>query len=494
MKFTKIYSLLLHSAALCSLLTGCASGSPDSPDIPDPGSSSGFSIFSRTALPSSGTRAEFPDPDITRNTEKIQSWIVVFIRHTAENKGTVAEVVKGGLTSPVMEDNFTPTKLTGTGTYDIVGFANFEETDAATALGFELTEGTEVDLSKLATLSNLTFNAANIPGTVGEYLVPMSGLRRNVEITDNFETSPGITGERNSIEVIRLFAKIDVQIRNTSSSSITVNSIKFGQLNKGEVPLFPDYTNLGADGKPSANPPAILSTQLDDYGKAKADCKERPEITVGSTIANTEDAVAKALFYVRESSAATTHTNERFYITVNYTRSSDPTKTVEEHYTSLDELQWIQRNDHIVIPITISESTIDWEVLFYPPIGGYPAVVKPQDGDEDSFIFMTPGKFSIRPMRKSGGVESPATGVDFKINGVTDTDGNSLLNADGTLKDGTIFKTLPKINDSGEIIGELGTDTGSAIIDCTITLTTPEGGKDTRTHKIYIHRQTSSTL
>ena len=453
--FSLAFSLLMLAAAGCS--------SADGPTPPDaaPGT---FRIRSRATAQSLGTRA-ISNPDGMRDTEKINSWIVVFYQKDNDEAttGKIVEVCRSSdSTQPA--DAFTFTPNIPDGTYDIAAFANIDEAVlTGSELGLKLTKGSSADLT---TLKNISLTLANKPGTVGDYLVPMSGYRENVHIQDKAETDTSYAGKQQVIEVIRLYAKVEIEIQNTTNTAFTVKNVDFGYVNKGTVPLFPDYDNLGSEDNASAEPLTILQ-EKDAEGKVAVGDREM----CGDVLAETSvepEASAKALFYVRESDAATLTANDKFYVRLTLSRNESETVS---HYADLsDKFQWIQRNDHILIAVPVGDITIDWKVVGYPPIGGYPAVM--DDDNTLTYTFHTPGKFSIRPTVRFQGQVVTSENVDLSV----------------SLSGDNIFKVLPEIK-NGEIIGEIGSEPGQATLTCTLKVKIAGGQEVERTQTITIIRK-----
>lgn len=452
------FSIIISSILSALILTGCSESSDPAPDT----GQGGFHIRSRAISGSFGSRAS-TDHDLTHDTENINSWIVVFYKQAETNPdvATVEEVCRGTVTTPGMEFSFYPEKITD-GTYDIAAFANIDE-DVLKKAGI-LIENTDNSLS-LEAIRNMSLNLENLPGEVGKYQVPMSGYRRNVKIVDKAESGTNYNGKTEVIEVIRLYAKVEIQLQNISEGPMTINRVDFGYVNEGAVPLFPDYDNLGKEGAPSTDPPAILQELTD--GKVANDAKKKLDNIFSEEITLAKDESKEAVFYVRESVASTLTPNGRFYVTLAFTREG---KTPEAHYADLaDSFQWIQRNDHVLIRVPVSDVTMDWEVIAYPPIGGYPAVIK---GENLTYTFSTPGKFSIRPIVKKGGVIVPSEYVTLNVSTSNDA----------------IFKSKPE-RKNDEIIGEIGTKLGKATLTCTLKVKTAKNEEVERTQDITIIRQ-----
>ena len=449
------FSIIISSILSALILTGCSESSDPASDT----GQGGFHIRSRAISGSFGSRAS-TDHDPTHDTENINSWIVVFYKQAETNPevATVEEVCRGTEATPGMEFSFYPEKITD-GTYDIAAFANIDEKILEDA---GIMPKGSVNLEAIRTTR---LNLSNHPGEPDKYLVPMSGYRENVKIVNKAENGTNYNGRTEVIEVIRLYAKVEIQIQNISEGPLTIDRMDFGYVNEGEVPLFPDYDNLGKEGAPSPNPPAILQELTD--GMVAEGARRNIENIFSESVAIPKDESKKAVFYVRESVASTLTPNGRFYVKLAFTREG---KTQEAHYADLaDSFQWITRNDHVLIRVPVSDVTMDWEVIAYPPIGGYPAII---EGENLTYTFSTPGKFSIRPIVKKGGEILPSENVDLTVS--TDND--------------AIFKSIPE-RKNDEIIGEIGKDLGQATLTCTLKVKTAENEEVERTQDITIIRQ-----
>ncbi|MDO4335284.1 MAG: hypothetical protein Q4C37_05570 [Bacteroidales bacterium] len=446
--FSLAFSLLMLAAAGCT--------SADDPTLPDaaPGT---FRIRSRATAQSLGTRAIL-DPDPLHDSENINSWIVVFYKHSDSNPdvGVIEAICRSeaGATAGT-EFSFTP-EITD-GTYDIAAFANIKEQDLIDA-GI-LTENPV----NLEAIRDKELNLTNCPGEPGIYEVPMSGYREDVKIVNKAESGTKYNGKTEVIEVIRLYAKVEIQLQNNSEESLTIDNVDFGYVNVGNVPLFPDYNNLGKDGAASEKAPDILQGHP---GGMVADGDKQNIDGLFKSVTLAEDKAEKAVFYVRESVASTLTANGRFYVKLTFTRDG---KEPEHHYADLaDGLGWITRNDHVIISVPISDITIDWEVIAYPPIGGYPAVI--DDDNTLTYTFNTPGKFAIRPIVKYQG--QVLTSENMNMTATPD--------GDDIFKDGPDFKY-------GELVGEIGSTIGKATLNCTLKVKT-DRGEEERTQQLTLIR------
>lgn len=370
--------------------------------------------------------------------ELINNWWVVFV----DASGTVRYIVENSpkLASPVERDEFTVDLPAST--YTLYAFANLSKEQLYQRTGVKFVVGEKLQKNPAVAVWD---DMKNNPEKTT--LIPMSGTT-----TIDFRKTQSFT-----VEVIRMLAKVRISVRNTSSSQLQVNRLSFGILNRGPVQLLPDYTALGAC-------PDIL-----DSAKGKKEELTFDNMNVSLDVDNS----MRHTFYVRESAAKWTHPAERYFVT--FTVSHPDGATADEHYAITDNLQWIQRNDFIDIPIVISDMTIDWNVLFYPPIGGYPAVMTEVEGDTHFMTFGTSGKFRIRPEIKDNNRIVPPADYDFEI---TEVNG-----------DRNIFTNQPAKNTvTGEIIGELSSVTGTATLDCKVTVRY-NSYETVRTRRLYIIRK-----
>lgn len=370
--------------------------------------------------------------------ELINSWWVAFV----DASGTVRSIVERSpeASAPVERDEFTVDLPAST--YTLYAFANLSAEELYARTGVQFVTGKKLEKEPAVAVWD---NMVNNPEQTN--LIPMSGTT-----TINFRKTQSFT-----VEVIRMLAKIRVSVRNNSSSQLEVNGLSFGILNRGPIRLMPDYTALESC-------PDIMEPAKNGKEELRFD-NMNISLDAAGQMAHT--------FYVRESAAMWTHPAGRYFVTFTVTRPDR--STAEEHYAINDNLRWIQRNDFIDIPIVISDMTIDWSVLFYPPIGGYPAVMNKVEGDAHFMTFGTPGKFRIRPEIKDNDRIVPSADYDFEI---TEIEG-----------DKDIFTKLPARDQvTGEIIGELASGTGVATLLCKVTVRF-DGYETVRNRRIYIIRK-----
>ncbi len=394
------------------------------------------SIHSRDVT---GTRSTYVDA--FNGNELINNWWIAFVN---SDDNVVTAIVKRGSeeTAAVKSEDF-ELEITP-GRYDVYSFANITQAKVEELAGKTI----EVD-SDMPDLSNVLYNISGlIPNgtTEGTVLIPMTG-KKTVYIEE---------GSTLEFEVIRMVGKLEFTFSNSTTRDITIKYLKFNPLNNGNVLLMPDYTTLTYNAE--TNPK--LLTDIETTFSFKLDYKEGSILKAGS------ENDCDTCFYVRES-LASSHPTEHFLIDVGV-KYSDMSEETLYYGLSDDSFTGINRNDYVVIPLRFTDYKIDIIPNFYPPIGGYPAIVTVKE-QEFYCTFKTQGDFQIRPF-----VYDPA-GAAYSNYDVAIT---------GTGGDTSIFTKEPYIDSTtGEIIGELSTAQGKAYVNLEIKVTV-----NSKTYQVYNRR------
>lgn len=466
------------------LLTACSSDAPfTEPDTPSSPQSGTFTLFTRgegTEISGGFQLPEgFSQPQETQLNERIWNWVVVFI----DGNNTIQEVcygVENPANSSDLTDTHTFDPKMPDGIYDIYGFANLSAGEVAKMIY----KDSPSEISNFDDLKGETASVAEtydidseiyVAGGEGEKdRIPMSGYRHDVQIKNNDEVGTGTN--RNYIEVIRMLAKVELKFLNMNeSNTIQFDKVTFGMVQTDGVAIAPDYENLTANNKA-----ATIGESSTDTKSVKIIPSDDELKILGNNGSNELDVI----FYVRESDASVTlPATGKFMLSFGLLEGGE--KTIKtEHYAVTEELQWINRNDHIVIPVRIEDYFIDWKVLYYPPIGGYPAVI--EDKDPYNFYyycdFKTPGEFQIIPTIYDSTGKPINKKYDMEIGDITTTQDSGVS--------GDFFVSKPDKSINGdEIIGSVGTNTGSAVVPVTLTFDKNEASPGiTRTRNIYIRR------
>ena len=182
----------------------------------------------------------------------------------------------------------------------------------------------------------------------------------------------------------------------------------------------------------------------------------------GLTVPADKSAVCSESVYVRETDATKSNPGSKLFTISLSQRNSDGTSSTYNLVPS--DLIWINRNDHVVIPIGFMDAVPEFDVHFYPPIGGYPANTTLTGTNPYQVKFGTEGLFEIQPyfVDASTGERMARDSFNVIISSISDPSG--------------IFVTAPSIDTkTGEIIGEVGNKEGEAEVRLTLSLSLGAG-------------------
>lgn len=414
-------------AALTITLGAC---SDNNDPQPEPDTAGATIVINSRADNSSINNASTPSDN-----ELINSWWMVFV----DNQGIVQLILErpSDKTNAVAKENVELSIPSGK--YTIYAFANIDKAD------FQKT----LDISKGEAMPDLSEKTWTTVGQIGDN-VPMTGKLENVTI----DNSSNIQVE---IEVVRLWAKLRFQFTTDTDKEIKVSKITMTSArNETGVTLLPDYTSLG---KKPVLPEDVSCSTL--------------ELTLTDGLTVTKALGAETTVYLLESTAES-HPTGHYPLSFEYNDGSARTAHALAY-----QLEYINRNDFITIPVLITDWSVDATVLFYPPIGGYPAVITEKKDEEFYVKFGSAGKFVIRPtITSADGTKVTADKLSLTLN-TDDTDG--------------ILNTAPAYDDTtGEIIGVIASGkTGTAVVTLTIQITTDAAIMYQIVRKFYIIRQNS---
>lgn len=396
--------------------------------------------------------------DAANNNELINDWIIVMAQ-----SGTIKKIVTRDDYKDYAVEKEAFEFVVPAGAYDVYSFANISKTGLETAVGSTLSEGSTLPDLSAATLDiTSVINNGTAVGSLGTTNIPMSGYKQ--------ATFTASGNQAEEFEVIRMMAKIEFTFKNASSKDITIKYVSMNPVNKGLIPLLPNYTTLAYNAE--KNPVLLTSvvtteTVTDTYPTGAKLTKNSYSTTESYTRG----------FYLRESLAAS-NPSGLFTFNIGIERED---KSEEVLYTLSDaSFTGINRNDYVKVPIKFTDYIVSLDANFYPPIGGYPAIIK-EDKDKDEFYitFKTQGEFEILPT-----VYNASTGTNVYY---PHWDYNST-----TVKvtGDDIFTVPPHIDTTtGELLGKLSTSEGTAVIDVEITVEVSSGVWQVYTRRIYIIRK-----
>lgn len=381
--------------------------------------------------------------------ELIRSWWISF----ADQSGIVRLILERdpSNTTPVEMEEFTATL--DRGTYTVYSFANIRPVD----LNLDFVTGQKVPAG-LSAADSPEWIAPAAPHTwTTEKLVPMSG-RQTVTVTQQV-TQPF------AVEVVRMVAKMEFFFSNATDSDMRIHQLWLRPMGSGAVSLFPSYALLGAAPQLHQNSDTVTIRR--DIGKVLAAHGERS---------------VSDLFYVLESKADREddkgHPTGHYVVLLDVTRNEGQSgKSVRDTISMLTpDLTYINRNDYIRIPVRLADHVLKMDVKFYPPIGGYPAVVNEEKGDDYFIRFGTEGAFVITPrMRRGAAGEAWLQPSEMDIRVIKTEDPSRILE-----------RNVSYDSRTGEITGELNASTGRAVV----TLSVAEKGSQLSYQRIiYIIRK-----
>lgn len=433
MKFFKIIYHFSICIILIAAVTSCSSETGDEPSM-DAGEmcEATFSISATRGTPAAASG----------NHELINSWWVALV----DGNGKIAAIRNRDVSAnPCERDKFT--LRIPTGTYTIISFANRIPIESAAIPGqwniqiggkiftFEEEKQTPISYGDLT----LYDDTAPENWSTGK-LIPMCGLQK-AQIT-------GRTDEIFEIEVVREVAKFEIEFENDGSYPAQVNSYHLEGFKSDAIYLFPKYSTL--EGEPNLPDGASfidINRPLSDFIIPPSD-KRRP-----------------AIFYTLESNAYN-QTHGCYNMTIDVSRlDTDGREIRRDTLTApLTDIRYVNRNDHIFVPVLLSDYVMSVEATFYPPIGGYPAKVEQNDRGRYHITFGSIGEFIITPhIRKIAPGSGELSPGDFDMEISIES-----------LQTENIFSREPAVDaETGEILGAIGTSRGKARVAVTFTVHRP---------------------
>ena len=410
----------IHTALILMVLAFMTACSTDSAD-PIQGDSGGVNRGDKVTVhmtlstaSSSGTRATLSWNDGI-DAENMKSWVVAFVK---DNK-----VVSFAENNNVSDGNRIKDEVTikdlpkGEATYQVYSFANL----TATELG--ISQGAPVNFDdKKWKMDGNGFDVT----TKG---IPMSNKQ---EVKIDASGKP----DKTELWVVRMLAKVTLRFKNPSATDLVINDITISDITKNSsengdaenIMLLPKHSDAssGADkDEVTCIPNLVGQAATENYTY-----KLSPAVTIpaGTTDYN------EISFYVNESAAG--NTSKYFIINLN-------TSAGVKRYALFKDWKTIARNDHHILPISLDDYKLKFDVQSFTAIGLYPSIR--DNGTTLSYTCYYPEEeFHIQPKVVKASDDSEVTGIDntkvtwelIKEEGMADETANAKL----------VFKTLPSWN------------------------------------------------
>ena len=408
----------IHTALILMVLAFISACSTDSAD-PIQGDSGGDNPGDKVTVhmtlstaSSSGTRATLSWNDGI-DAENMKSWVVAFVK---DNK-----VVSFAENNNVSDGNRIKDEVTikdlpkEEATYQVYSFANLT--------------ATELGISKDATVTfddkkwKMDGNGFDVT-TKG---IPMSNKQ---EVTIDAYGKPSIS----ELWVVRMLAKVTLKFKNPSKTDLVINDITISDITKNSskngdkenIKLLPNHTDADKD-QVVCTPNLVGQAATENYTYKLSS----PKTIKAGTDYNTENEIS---FYVNESAAG--NTSKYFIINLN-------TSTGVKRYALFQDWTTIARNDHHILPISLDDYKLKFDVQSFSAIGLYPSIR--DNGTTLSYTCYYPEEeFHIQPKVVKASDDSEVTGIDntkvtwelIKEGGMADETANAKL----------VFKTIPSWN------------------------------------------------
>lgn len=428
----------IHTALILMVLAFMTACSTDSAD-PIQGDSGGVNQGDKVTVhmtlstaPSSGTRASLSWTDGV-DAENMKSWVVAFVK---DNKVvSFAEKTNVSDGNRIKDDVAITDLPKENATYQVYSFANL----TATELGISKGASVDFDTKQWKMDGNgFDVNAATCKG------IPMSNKQ---EVKIDASGKP----DKTELWVVRMLAKVTLKFKNPSSTPLVINDITLSDVTsnpsadvnkEGNIMLLPKHTDVsGASG-------ATGSSNLTGADKDQVKCI--PNLVGQATTENYTYKLSKTIpakvdkyetenevsFYVNESAAG--NTSKYFIINLN-------TSAGVKRYALFKDWTTIARNDHHILPISLDDYKLKFDVQSFTAIGLYPSIR--DNGTTLSYTCYYPEEeFHIQPKVVKASDDTEVTGIDYsKVNWELIQEGGM---ADATAAEDNaklVFKTpLPK--------------------------------------------------
>lgn len=312
---------------------------------------------------SSGTRATLWNEGV--DAENMKSWVVAFVK---DNKVvSYAENTDVSADKRIQDDVIIKNLVKGEN-YQVYSFANLT--------------ATELGISKDAAVSfdskNWKMNGNGFDVTTG---IPMSNKQ---EITIDATGNP----TQKDLWVVRMLAKVTLKFKNPSKTDLVINDITISDITKNSnkngdkenIKLLPNHTDADKD-QVECSPNLVGQAATESYTYKLPSPKT---IKAGVTDYKSENEVS---FYVNESKAG----NTSKYFIINLKTSAGV-----KRYALFQDWTTIARNDHHILPISLDDYKLKFDVQSFSAIGLYPSIT--DNGTTLSYTCYYPEEeFHIQP-------------------------------------------------------------------------------------------------
>lgn len=409
-----------------------------------------------------GTRAGSDYTDVNMQAgELMKNWIIVMV----DADGRIVDIVKNGPydagETERSQDSFW--KRMKQGTYTFYSFANLTPSEIginAYGVGDTLPADFFEQKKCSVKIPSLVF-ADHWSDFDNDYFpqgIPMSN-KQVVTIGKDTKTV--------NLEVIRMVAKVVLQLTNNTDHDITFKGLTLSDV----TPDVADNLML-LPGKDETDEQGIVHVSDANLATTQKQTVAYASMVLGTghdyVVKRNGQAVTNICFYINESKATD---ENKYHILQLQTIDSDHSSMVINRRLAMLNWSKICRNDYRVIPIKLDDYSIEWDVQSFTPIGVLPQIE--DDGENLTITMGYYGEFHIIPKVRqlSTGYYSAVQSGSFKwVTGSKD-----------------IFDVEPQWSLHGKRVeGEMANLAGSSVYALTLTVNKDIYGKEqiTLTRKV----------
>lgn len=376
---------------MLATFTACSPDDSSMSDNPDGGSKNGFTIHLKLSTSASGSigqaaphsRALTPDWESGSDAENMKSWFVVL----TQGDKVVQTIEKTQVDAQHAEEDEVTLENVAPGTYQVYSFANIDKTQLGT-----LTNGSAVDFKNMKYKMNGNGFDATISG------IPMSNEQTLTVNQDG-------TTDKNNLWVVRMLAKVTLRFKNPSATPLEIKDITISDITKNSkdnadadnIMLLPKHSDAssGADNAQVTCTPNLVGQAVTDNYTYKL----TKTIPAKVDKYETENEIS---FYVNESAAG--NTSKYFIINLN-------TSAGVKRYALFKDWTTIARNDHHILPISLDDYKLEFDVQSFTAIGLYPSIT--DNGTTLSYTCYYPEEeFHIQPKLVKASEDPKVTSID----------------------------------------------------------------------------------
>lgn len=466
----KINAIFLSLLSLV-MLTACSGDVADSgAETDDNGGAEVTLTVAALEANSTGIATRAFDDSHAADGEMMKNYIIVAV----DKSGKITHILQSGdLNAEKEKDTYADKVHFDTGTYTFYTFANLTLAQLGLSTAKVGDAAPDFDQATLAVDGNQSSASDFSTG------IPMS-----------YKQTVAINAHTNGVNlyVMRMVAKLTLKLTNATSKPMTLNSVTLSDITKNasansDTPnlyLLPK-TATDAKGKEYASPrltDAASSTTATTKGYGTYTITPSTAGGAGLIIpASNASAPAELTFYINESQA---HDPANLELTLNLTtKQTDGTTTNTANRYAVLNWTAIGRNDYRVIPITLDDYKLTFDVKYFTAIGVLPPTVT-DDGQTLDLGFSYYGDIHLVPKIKKW---SDGSDVTSSVNPTYASTPWTVVT--GTNPSG-FFATAPYWNSTNKWVeASIGfTEGTSAVYRLQCTITKDDGTTETLTRNV----------